>query len=61
MLTLEYNDKAESMFLLLSDGLVGSVQSPKLLFVVEGILIADFFKSVAVFGSTLGPHTVIPT
>ena len=56
VLTLENNDEAEG-FLVFFDRFWSAIQGTQLLLVIEGVLVGDFLKGVAIFSFTLGLHT----
>ena len=57
MLILEYNDETEGKFPLFFDDLGSAIQGSQLLFVIKGVLMANFLEGVAIFRFTLGFHT----
>ena len=57
MLILEYNDETKVKFPFLFDNLWSAVQGSQLLFVIKGVLIADFIEGIAIFRFALGFHT----
>ena len=57
MLILENNDETKGKFPLFIDNLWSAVQGSQLLFVIKGVLIADFIESIAILRFALGLYT----
>lgn len=57
MLIFENNDETKGKSPLFFDNLWSAVQGSQLLFVIKGVLIADFIEGIAILRFALGLHT----